>query len=99
KSRVELDKLDVAKQLLELGKGKITLPEDFIVAEKPGNDVKTQVTEGQIPANLESFDIGPKTRAKYAGVIAKAATVVWNVPGGQFGDEPFAGGNKTMTKA
>jgi phosphoglycerate kinase len=99
KSRVELDKLDAAKELLALGKGKITLPEDFIVAEKPGNDVTTQVAEGEIPANLESFDIGPKTRAKYAGVIAQAATVVWNGPVGKFEDEPFAGGTKAIAKA
>jgi phosphoglycerate kinase len=99
KSRVEMDKLDAAKELLALGQGKITLPEDFIVAEKPGNDVKTQVAEGEIPANLESFDIGPKTRAKYAGVIAQAATVVWNGPVGKFEDEPFAGGTKAIAKA
>jgi phosphoglycerate kinase len=99
KSRVELDKLDVAKEFLALGKGKITLPEDFIVAEKPGNDVKTQVADGEIPASLESFDIGPKTRAKYAAVIAQAATVVWNGPVGKFEDEPFAGGTKAIAKA
>jgi phosphoglycerate kinase len=98
-SRVEKDKLDTAKQLLELGKGKITLPVDFVVADKPGATAKTRTVEGDIPAGLEGLDIGPKTRSQYADEIAEAATVVWNGPVGKFEDEPFCHGTKAVANA
>jgi phosphoglycerate kinase len=98
-SRVEKDKLDTAKQLLELGRAKITLPVDFVVADKPDASAKTQIAEGSIPDGLEGLDIGPKTRAQYADEIAKAATVVWNGPVGKFEDEPFSHGTKAIAQA
>ncbi len=98
-SRVERDKLDVARQLLDLGKGKITLPVDFVVADKPDATAKTQIAEGSIPDGLEGLDIGPKTRQQYADVIAQAATVVWNGPVGKFEDEPFSHGTRAIANA
>jgi phosphoglycerate kinase len=98
-SRVERDKLDVAKELLELGKGKVTLPVDFVVADKPDATAKTQIAEGSIPDGLEGLDIGPKTRKQYADVIANAATVVWNGPVGKFEDEPFSHGTRAIARA
>jgi phosphoglycerate kinase len=98
-SHVERDKLDVAKELLELGKGKITLPVDFVVADKSDATAKTQIAEGSIPDGVEGLDIGPKTRKQYADVIAKAATVVWNGPVGKFEDEPFSHGTRAIARA
>jgi phosphoglycerate kinase len=98
-SRVEKDKVDVARQLLDLGKAKITLPVDFVVADKPDATAKTRIVEGSIPDGLEGLDIGPKTRAHYAEEIAKAATVIWNGPVGKFEDEPFSQGTKNIAKA
>jgi len=99
KSRVEKDKIDVAKQLLDIGKGKITLPVDFVVADKPDATAKTQISEDSIPDGLEGLDIGPKTRSLFADEIAKSATVVWNGPVGKFEDEPFSHGTKAVAKA
>jgi phosphoglycerate kinase len=99
KSRVEKDKVDVARQLLDLAKTKITLPVDFVVADKPDATAKTQIVEAGIPDGLEGLDIGPKTRSQYADEIAKAATVVWNGPVGKFEDEPFSHGTKAIAKA
>ena len=98
-SRVERDKLDVAKQLLELGQGKVTLPVDFVVADRPDATAKTQIAEGSIPDGLEGLDIGPKTRRQYADVIAQAGTVVWNGPVGKFEDEPFSHGTRAIAEA
>ncbi|HTK74641.1 MAG TPA: phosphoglycerate kinase [Gemmataceae bacterium] len=99
KSRVEKDKVDVARQLLDLAKTKITLPVDFVVVDKPDATAKTQIVEAGIPDGLEGLDIGPKTRSQYADEIAKAATVVWNGPVGKFEDEPFSHGTKAIAKA
>ena len=45
------------------------------------------------------LDIGPKTIARYAGVIAKARTVVWNGPMGVFEFPAFAEGTLQVAKA
>jgi phosphoglycerate kinase len=98
-SRFEADKLDVARQLLDLGKGKIVLPSDHLVAVKPEPSASTQVVEGDIPDGWVGVDIGPKTIARYRQEIEKAGTVVWNGPMGKFEDEPFSRGTKAIAEA
>jgi phosphoglycerate kinase len=98
-SRFEADKLDVARALLDAGKGKIVLPVDHLIAEKPEAGAKTQVVEGDIPDGWVGVDIGPKTIAKYSEVIATAGTVVWNGPMGKFEDEPFSKGTRSVAAA
>jgi phosphoglycerate kinase len=98
-SRVEADKLDVAKELFELGKGKIVLPVDHLIADKPGVTAQTKVVEGSIPDGWFGMDIGPKTVALYTSEIAKAGTVVWNGPLGKFEDEPFSKGTRAVAEA
>src|SRR4029079_5198107 len=65
KSLVERDKVDLAKSLLQKAGGKIKLPVDNVVAAKMTDDAQTQVVAGNIPADLEGFDIGPKTQEQY----------------------------------
>jgi phosphoglycerate kinase len=98
-SRVEMDKLDVARELLLLGEGKITLPVDHLVADKLESTARTMVVEGPIPNGWIGVDIGPKTIQQYAEIIAKAGTVVWNGPMGKFEDEPFSGGTRAVAEA
>ena len=45
------------------------------------------------------LDIGPETIKKYAGIIQKAGTIVWNGPMGYIEDERFANGSKAIAKA
>ena len=99
KSLVERDKVDLAKQLLAKAGGKIKLPVDTVVASAPSDDAKTQIVEGNIPADLEGFDIGPKTRELYKAEVAKARTIVWNGPMGMFEKKPFAEGTRTIAQA
>ncbi len=48
---------------------------------------------------LGSIDIGPKTREKYAKVIAESKLVVWNGPMGVFEIEPFSHGTRAVAEA
>jgi len=45
------------------------------------------------------LDIGPQTAARYAALIAKAGTVVWNGPVGVFEFDAFGGGTETLARA
>ncbi len=62
-SRLESDKLDVARELLDLGKGKIVLPVDHLAVAKLDEPGSARVVEGEIPDGLIGVDIGPKTIA------------------------------------
>ena len=99
KSLVERDKVDLAKALLAKAGGKIKLPVDTVVSDKMTDDAQTQVVEGNIPADKEGFDIGPKTQQQYAAEIAKSKTVVWNGPMGVFEKKPFQAGTKAVAQA
>ncbi|MBA3315708.1 MAG: phosphoglycerate kinase [Planctomycetaceae bacterium] len=100
KSRVEKDKLDLARSLIEKGKGKLVLPVDTHC----GDDFKSEcnkkvVNAGEIPDGYEGLDIGPETAKKFADIIAGAKTVVWNGPMGVFELPPFDEGTKAVAKA
>ena len=99
KSLVEKDKVELAATLLKKAGGKIKLPMDTVVSDKMSDDAQTQIVEGNIPDELEGFDIGPKTRAAYAAEIAKAKTVIWNGPMGVFEKKPFAAGTQAVAQA
>jgi phosphoglycerate kinase len=98
-SRLEADKLDVARELLDLGKGKIQLPVDHLVVEKIDAPQTAKVVEGNIPDGWIGVDIGPKTMAAYGAEIDKAGTVLWNGPVGKFEDEPYAKGTRAVAEA
>ncbi len=101
KSKVEDDKLDLAREILKRAseKGvKFELPADHVVAEKfdPSADAEVVTT---IPADRLALDIGPETRSKYAAEIARAKTIVWNGPMGVFEIPQFAAGTLAVAKA
>jgi len=98
KSLVEDDKVGLAKKLLgDLG-AKLVLPLDHVVVSEiaPGaaNETVETIPEGQI-----GVDIGPRTIAAYAQVIAGAKTVIWNGPMGIFEKPPFDQGTVALAKA
>jgi len=99
KSLVERDKVELAKSLLEKAGGKIKLPVDNIISNKMTDDAVTQIVEGDIPADLEGFDIGPKTIDLYRAEILKSKTVIWNGPMGVFEKKPFQAGTKAVAQA
>ncbi|HUB25080.1 MAG TPA: phosphoglycerate kinase [Tepidisphaeraceae bacterium] len=99
KSLVERDKVELAKGLLAKAGGKIKLPVDNVISNQMTDDAKTQIVEGNIPADMEGFDIGPKTIKLYEAEVAKAKTIIWNGPMGVFEKKPFAAGTKAIAEA
>ena len=99
KSLSEKNKVDLAKSLLDKANGKIMLPVDTVVAATMTDDAVTQVVEGNIPDDLEGFDIGPRTARLYADKISAAKTIVWNGPMGVFEKKPFVNGTMVVAQA
>ncbi len=99
-SKVEADKLDVARHVLQLAGAKLVLPVDHLVASKPEAGAETKVVEGPtIPDGWFGMDIGPRTIELYAGIIKDAGTVVWNGPMGKFEVAAFATGTRAIAQA
>jgi len=96
----ELDKLDLAKELLKLGKGKLVLIDDLKLTKEFSNDAEIRVaTTDDIHSDEMGLDIGPKTLTKYSEILKDAKTVVWNGPMGVFEFSNFAGGTIGICEA
>ena len=96
-SKLEKDKVDLAKSLLEKARDRgvqISLTEDFVIV--PSFDSNDGKIADVIPDGMESLDIGPKTRAKFKKILDGARTVVWNGPLGVFEREAFVNGTKEI---
>jgi phosphoglycerate kinase len=98
-SKVEADKLDVARELLGLGGGKIVLPVDHLVVRKLDEPQDARVVEGNIPDGWVGVDIGPRTTNAFEEEISRAKTVVWNGPLGKSEDEPYSKGTRAIANA
>ena len=100
KSRVELDKVELAKELIQLGGNKLVLPIDTHCGDAFSGDCnKVTVKAGEIPDTFEGFDIGPETASQYAQELKNAKTVVWNGPMGVFEMPPFDAGTRIVAEA
>ncbi len=100
KSRVELDRVELAKELMASGGNKLVLPVDTHCGDAfNGNCNKVVVKAGEIPDTFEGFDIGPETAKLYAAEVTKAGTVVWNGPMGVFEMSPFDAGTRAVAEA
>ncbi len=96
----ELDKLDLATELLEAGKGKLVLVDDIKVTKDFSNDAEIRIAAfDDIQADEMGLDIGPKTLTKFSEILKDAKTVVWNGPMGVFEFPNFAGGTIGICEA
>lgn len=98
----EMDKLDLAKELMEKAKNKgvkLMLPIDTKIGKefKPDTESKT-VSWTEIPEGWEGFDIGEESIKMFAEEIKKAKTVVWNGPLGLFEFDQFAIGTNSIAE-
>ena len=98
----EMDKLDLAKDLMEKAKNKgvkLMLPVDTKIGKefKPDTESKT-VSWTEIPEGWEGFDIGEESIKMFAEEIKKAKTVVWNGPLGLFEFDQFAIGTNSIAE-
>jgi phosphoglycerate kinase len=91
--------IQMAQEILELGRGKIILPVDHLVVTDIKAPQTARVVEGDIPEGTAGVDIGPNTVVLYADEIGRAATVVWNGPMGKFEDEAYSKGTRAIASA
>jgi len=102
-SRVETDKLDLAKKILDEAESAgvaFKLPTDHVCASKfSENSPPIYVDSVNIPNGLMGLDIGPATRGRYTIRLATAATILWNGPMGVFEWEPFSQGTMAIAEA
>lgn len=106
-SRVEADKLDLARELLELAKEKgvrFLLPVDAIETQKveagsPGRNTSRVTPTHGISDGWQAVDIGHATISLYEEEIAKAKTILWNGPVGVFEIPAFAAGTIAIAEA
>ncbi len=106
-SRIEANKLDLARELLEDAKAKgvkFLLPVDALETEefKAGARKRNtgRVTDSHgISEGWQAVDIGHATIALYEDEIAKAKTILWNGPVGVFEIPDFAEGTTAIAEA
>ena len=98
----ELDKLDLAKSLMEKAKAKgvkLMLPVDTKVGKEFKEDTESKTVKyTEIPDGWEGFDIGAETIKMYQDELSKAKTVIWNGPLGLFEFDQFAIGTNAIAE-
>jgi len=101
-SRVEQDKLPIARSFLRKAKEKgvrVHLPIDVVVADSLDAPSGTAVSVDEIPADAMALDIGPASARGFADEIARSRTLFWNGPMGVFEKEPFSAGTVALARA
>jgi phosphoglycerate kinase len=102
-SLLEEDRVDMARGLLEKGKGKMILPSDTKITDQLDiekgriGDVKVVAVDA-IPDDWCGVDIGPATLEHYGRLLRSARTVVWNGPMGIFELAPSAEGTYALAR-
>jgi phosphoglycerate kinase len=106
-SKVESDKLDLARELLELAKKRgvrFLLPIDAVEAEEIRVGANMRNTSRLSPQHgisdgWQAVDIGAATISLYQEEIAKAETILWNGPLGVFEVPEFGEGTMAIAEA
>lgn len=80
---------------------KIHLPVDFTTANQFAADAETAIALAAdgIPDGWMGLDMGPDSADLFAGVIARAKTIIWNGPPGVFEFPKFSVGTQKMAEA
>ncbi len=102
-SKVEEDKIDLAKEILKRSESlgvKIVLPVDFVCAQelKEGVEKKVFSAEEGIPEGWMGLDIGPESVKLFEKELEGSKTIVWNGPMGVFEIDDFAKGTEEIAK-
>ena len=108
KSLLEKDQVETVRRYLETAPAQgteIVTAVEVVWADDFSADAKTEIRPiedlegGELGAEGEGLDIGPKSRELFAEKIKAAKTVFWNGPVGVFEIAPFAGGTEAVAKA
>src|SRR5216110_2060112 len=106
-SRIESDKVDLARELLDLAKQrevKFLVPIDVVEADevRPGADMRNTSRlspQHGIADGWQAVDIGAATIALYQEEIARGETILWNGPLGVFEIPEFGEGTIAVAEA
>ncbi len=102
-SLVELDKLDLANELVKKAEEKnvnLVLPTDAQIADRFANDAEVyNGANDAIPADKQGLDIGSESGEHFAEVISASNTLLWNGPMGVFEMDTFAKGTRVVADA
>jgi phosphoglycerate kinase len=104
KSLFDPEGAKIVQGLVEKAKAKgvkLVFPVDYVTGDKFGEDatVGAATDETGIPAELEGFDCGPKSRELFKETVLSAKTIVWNGPVGVFEFDKFGAGTRAVADA
>ena len=103
KSLAEPDLLAEARAIMAMMDERgaaVPIPEDVVCGKAFAADTPaTTKAAKDVAADDMILDIGPKTAARYAELLAGARTIVWNGPVGVFEFAPFEGGTRALAQA
>ena len=100
-SKLEADKIDVAKSIIEKAKQlgvKLVLPVDHLIADKVDAVSNTRVVTDVVPQGWMAVDIGPKTVDEFKKELRNAKMIIWNGPLGVFEITKFARGTEDVAR-
>jgi len=100
-SKLESDKVDLAKKILDKAKKKnvkLVLPLDHIAADKIAEDANVKEVGQEIADGWIGLDIGKMTIKKFKEILSGAKTVIWNGPVGFFEMSKFKNGTKEIAR-
>ena len=102
-SLAELDLVEQAREIMDsMDKrgASVPIPEDVVVANELSPLARAnRIPAGEVQPDDMILDIGPKTAASLANILAHAGTIVWNGPVGVFEFDQFGGGTKMLAAA
>jgi phosphoglycerate kinase len=99
-SLCEEEGIDPARRVLGEGGVKLHLPVDLVCGRDFSADTEVREVDGvDVPDGWMGLDVGPRTAAAYAEIVAGAGTVFWNGPMGAFELAPFAAGTRAVAQA
>ena len=102
-SLVELDKIDLAKSIINKVKNKdvnLLLPIDSVNASNFSNDSNIRFSEiTDIPDGYMGLDIGKESISLFSKIIEGSKTIIWNGPMGVFEMSNFENGTKKIGEA
>jgi phosphoglycerate kinase len=103
KSLAEPDLVGAAREVIAMMRQRgaaVPIPVDVVVADEFSSLARAnKVAVDAVQPGDMILDIGPRTAAQLAGIIASAGTIVWNGPMGVFEYDQFAGGTRTLAAA
>jgi len=97
-SKLEEDRISVAKKVLNDNRVKIVLPVDHVIADKIDETAEASIVNDEIPDQKIALDIGPKSIELFKQELEDAKTVVWNGPLGFFEMPQFMEGTKQIAQ-